>query len=50
MVWHFFSRFALSSLELVNIVAQKTRFHVKENEDIVGRHYSPTESTLLGIS
>ena len=37
----FFSRFALLSLELVNIVMQKTRFQVRENEDIVGRHFSP---------
>ena len=43
------SRFALSSLELVDIVAQKKRFHVRENEDIVGRHDSPTEPILLGI-
>ena len=46
----FFSRFALLSLELVNIVMQKTRFQVRENEDIVGRHYSPVEPTLLGVS
>ena len=43
----FFSRFALLSLELVNIVMQKTRFQVRENEDIVGRHFSSMEPTLL---
>ena len=49
MVLHFFSRSALSFLELVNVVAQKTRFYVRENEDIVSRHYSPTEPISLGI-
>ena len=50
MSLHFFSRFALSSLELVNTVAQKTRFHARKSEDIVGRYYSPTDPTLFGIS